>query len=65
MPDSKGEELRILLRFEVSTEVRGELFADQNITGMQGKIGQKSFFSEETQVVIGKNKNIYAWGRSH
>ena len=52
MPDSKGEELRILLRFEMSTEVRGELFADQNITGMQGKIGQKSFFSEETQVVI-------------
>jgi hypothetical protein len=34
MPDSKGEELRSLLRFEVSTEVRGEHFADQNITGM-------------------------------
>jgi hypothetical protein len=36
MPDSKGEELRSLLRFEVSTEVhvRGERFVDQNITGM-------------------------------
>ena len=34
MPDSKGEELRSLLRFEVSTKVRGERFADQNITGM-------------------------------
>jgi hypothetical protein len=34
MPDSKGEELRSLLRFEVSTEVRGERFADQNITRM-------------------------------
>jgi hypothetical protein len=34
MPDSKGEELRSLLRFEVSTKVRGEHFADQNITGM-------------------------------
>jgi transposase len=34
MPDSTGEELRSLLRFEVSTEVRGERFADQNITRM-------------------------------
>ena len=64
MPDSKGEELRILIRFEVSTEVRGERFADQNITGMQGNIGKKKN-SEETQVVIRKNKNIYMWGRSH
>ena len=29
---------------------------------MQGNIGQKS---DETQVVIGKNKKIYVWHRSH
>jgi hypothetical protein len=27
--------------------------------------GQKSFFSDEMQVVNGKNKKIYVWRRSH
>ena len=54
MPDSKGEEQRILLRFEVSTEIRGERFADQNITGMQGNIGQQSFFQKKRKLLLEK-----------
>jgi hypothetical protein len=57
MPDSKGEELQIILQFEVSTEVRGERFADQNITGMQGNIGQKSFFQKKRKLLLEKTRN--------
>jgi hypothetical protein len=64
MPDSKGEELQIILQFEVSTEVRGERFADQNITGMQGNIGQKSFFQKKRKLLLEKTRK-YVCGVVH
>jgi hypothetical protein len=59
MPDSKGEELQSLLRFEESVlQIKISLEC-------KGTMVKNHFFSDETQVVNGKNKKIYVWRRSH